>query len=745
MSDSENSCYEVDRLELLLSDKLSERDESKVLRHLNDCWECQRVLETVAADSKLWNALPRQLTSHVSHQVSDAAEETATFEHRDVQFDLLKKYLGPTDHPEMLGRIGSYEVCGLIGQGSTGIVVKALEARLNRYVAIKILAPAFASNGSARRRFEREARAVAAVSHEHVVPIFAVDEFRGIPYIVMQYVPGSSLNQRVEQAGPLDTCQVVRIGLQVARGLAAAHEQGIVHRDIKPANVLLENSVDRVLVTDFGLARVADEAAMTRSGTIAGTPQFMSPEQAMGENIDHRSDLFSLGSTMYTACTGRPPFRADTVFGVIQRVCECQARPIRETNPEIADWLEAMISKLMSKRREDRFDSASQVAEVLSHELAHLQNPSSVHIPDRTWRVTDTSQRRVGSRAKFSLIGLAAVATMVAAVTLLTNGVAAPQTAARQSNALVLATQQVEPERSPRQVVAPEPEFEMAEERVFPAKAGGQLVIRADSGHIEVNTSDELQVKVVLKRKVTAQDEQEAQKTAAKHKVTFTPGDGNLSIEAKMDPELKKLSRSPFRDIKFQVTIPRNYNPDLTTAGGHISIKDPLTGKVRVKSAGGHLTLANVDGPVWANTSGGHVTVKDINGRAEVHTRGGNLTIGRVSDAITAETSGGNIKIAGVEGTVQAKTAGGNVVATLLKQPQHDCHLVTSGGNVRVRLAKGLALNVEAETSVGRVSAPFANGNKRRGKLKAKLEGGGPVLKAKTSAGNVVFEYIDAS
>jgi len=128
------------------------------------------------------------------------------------------------------------------------------------------------------------------------VPIHAVDQFQGLPYIVMQYVPGLSLLQRLDKDGPLETDEVARIGLQVAKGLAAAHKVGIVHRDVKPANVILENTIERAMVTDFGLARVADDASMTRSGTIAGTPQYMSPEQAQGESIDARSDLFSLGS-----------------------------------------------------------------------------------------------------------------------------------------------------------------------------------------------------------------------------------------------------------------------------------------------------------------------------------------------------------------------------------------------------------------------------------------------------------------
>src|SRR5438128_3116664 len=126
----------------------------------------------------------------------------------------------------------------------------------------------------------------------------------------MQYVAGQSLKDKLDRQGPPELRQVLRIGMQIASGLAAAHKQGLVHRDVKPANILLENGVERVKITDFGLARAADDAILTQSGVVAGTPAYMAPEQAAGEQVDHRADLFSLGSVLYALCTGRPPFRA---------------------------------------------------------------------------------------------------------------------------------------------------------------------------------------------------------------------------------------------------------------------------------------------------------------------------------------------------------------------------------------------------------------------------------------------------
>src|SRR5438094_4144138 len=155
----------------------------------------------------------------------------------------------------------------------------------------------------------------------------------------MQLVSGLTLHDQIGAAGSLSVKEILRIGMQIAEGLAAAHKQGLVHRDIKPANILLENGVERVKITDFGLARATDDASVTQSGTVAGTPMFMSPEQANGEAVDHRSDLFSLGSVLYAMCTGRPPFRASSSMAVLKRVIEAAPRPIREINDEIPDWL----------------------------------------------------------------------------------------------------------------------------------------------------------------------------------------------------------------------------------------------------------------------------------------------------------------------------------------------------------------------------------------------------------------------
>src|SRR5262249_15116020 len=269
----------------------------------------------------------------------------------------------------------------VVGKGGFGMVLKAFDEKLHRIVAIKVLSMELSANGTARQRFIREARTAAAVAHEHVVTIHAVVEEHRPPYLVMQLIDGVTLQQKLDKSGFLSLREILRIGMQMAEGLAAAHKQGLVHRDIKPANILLENGVERVKITDFGLARAVDDASVTQSGTVAGTPMYMSPEQAEGVPLDHRSAVFSLGTVLYAMCTGHPPFRASGTHAVLKRVIDASPRPIREINSEIPDWLCDIIAKLHAKKPADRFQTAKEVSELLGQHLAHLQQPDSAPKP----------------------------------------------------------------------------------------------------------------------------------------------------------------------------------------------------------------------------------------------------------------------------------------------------------------------------------------------------------------------------
>jgi WD40 repeat protein/serine/threonine protein kinase len=275
-------------------------------------------------------------------------------------------FLQPSSRPGALGRLAHYDVLEVLGRGAFGTVLKAFDDMLHRMVAIKLMSPELAATSPARKRFLREARTSAAARHDNIVAIYAVDE-QPIPFLVMEYVPGETLLKRLDERGPLDVPEILRLGEQIARGLAAAHAMGLVHRDVKPANILLESSPDeRVKITDFGLARAADDASLTQSGFIAGTPMYMSPEQARGETIDQRTDLFSLGSVLYVMTSGRPPFRAPNTVAVLKRVCEDTPRPIQEIIPEVPEWLCNLISKLHAKDPADRFQTAEEVADLLA-------------------------------------------------------------------------------------------------------------------------------------------------------------------------------------------------------------------------------------------------------------------------------------------------------------------------------------------------------------------------------------------
>ena len=408
--------------ERYLAGLLSLAEETSFVNHLDTCGACCQDLVATAGDEPDWHTARELLRySCVGHrQPTPELSTLAPFvpEAGEGQSGRLAPppFLGPTDDPAMIGRIGSYEIRGVLGRGGFGWVLKGHDPALDRIVAIKILDPAAASVGAARERFAREARAMASVSHEHVVPIYAVDAHAGLPYFVMEYVAGGSLERRLKEEGRCDVVSIVRVGLQIALALTAAHRDGLVHRDIKPGNILLDRGTERVRVADFGLARVANEVSSTRSGLIAGTPQYMAPEQVRGETCDAQSDLFSLGAVMYELCTGHAPFRADSVYGIMQRIVHDEPRSIREQNPDIPEWLEQFLLRLLEKDKARRFPSADEVATLLQQELAYLQNPALADRPDRRWHRTSaapSSLRRWSAAASLLLALIAAMAGLM--------------------------------------------------------------------------------------------------------------------------------------------------------------------------------------------------------------------------------------------------------------------------------------------------------------------------------------------
>ena len=263
---------------------------------------------------------------------------------------------------------GRYELIDLIGEGGMGTIWVALDRKTDGLVAAKVLRQ---SDAGTLLRFVRE-QSVRIHDPNVLTPLGWAGEDDRVLF-TMPIIRGGSVATLVGDHGPLPPHLVAELLRQTLSGLAAVHAADIVHRDIKPANILLENGVQRVKITDFGLARTVDDASVTQSGVIAGTPMYMSPEQAEGHPVDHRSDLFSLGTVLYAMCTGRPPFRAPGTFGVLRRVVEETPRPIRDINPEIPQWLCDVVEKLHAKTPERRFQSAREVADLLGGYLAELQ------------------------------------------------------------------------------------------------------------------------------------------------------------------------------------------------------------------------------------------------------------------------------------------------------------------------------------------------------------------------------------
>ncbi len=381
--------------------------------HLETCDACRNELTLLAGDASWWQDT-RELLSGKNEPrwEPDVSQSLVSIEsevpNRQVIDDHVLKLLGAPLHPEMLGRLGRYDIEKVIGSGGMGIVLKAHDSELNRPIAIKLLSPHLSHVGAARERFAREGKAAAAVVHEHVVAIYNVEAGDAHPFLIMQYVPGRSLQTRVDEDGPLGVEEILRIGLQAAAGLAAAHAQGLVHRDIKPSNILLEESVERAVLTDFGLARAIDDATLTQTGILAGTPSYMSPEQATGREIDARSDLFSLGAVLYFMATGRPPFRADGALAVLHRICHEQHRPAWQLNKDMPDELCDVIDRLLEKKPARRFANATEVHQ----RLAELLSRAQLHgLGRRRFRGL-----RALRRHRHILVALAAVAVMIVAV-----------------------------------------------------------------------------------------------------------------------------------------------------------------------------------------------------------------------------------------------------------------------------------------------------------------------------------------
>jgi regulation of enolase protein 1 (concanavalin A-like superfamily) len=260
------------------------------------------------------------------------------------------------------GWLAHYRVLRLLGQGGMGLVFLAEDSLLSRLVALKVIRPEIVDKPGIAQRFTREARATAAIKHDHIVTIYQVGQENGLPYLSMEYLMGMSLAQWLNRGHIPSVDLALRIGREIALGLSAAHQRGLIHRDIKPGNIWLEAPSGRVKILDFGMARsVREDVEITRSGTVMGSPAYMAPEQARGEAVGSGSDLFGLGCVMYRLCTGHLPFEGETVMAVLTALSTTMPRPPRDWREELPPALSELVLRLLAKDPAHRPESAEAV------------------------------------------------------------------------------------------------------------------------------------------------------------------------------------------------------------------------------------------------------------------------------------------------------------------------------------------------------------------------------------------------
>jgi serine/threonine protein kinase/Tfp pilus assembly protein PilF len=253
-----------------------------------------------------------------------------------------------------------FEILQLLGQGGMGAVYKARDTELERLVALKLIRPELASHPEILRRFKQELILAREVTHRNVIRIFDLGQAQGIKFITMEYVEGRDLKSLIHEKGKLTADEAVPIALQIAAALEAAHTAGVVHRDLKPQNVMSDKD-GRVYVMDFGIARSLEHQGMTQTGALMGTPEYMSPEQAKGEKVDARSDLFALGIIFYEMLTGNSPFKADTAMAMMFKRTQVRATPLSQLNIGVPPVISDIVSKCLEIKTEERYQSAREV------------------------------------------------------------------------------------------------------------------------------------------------------------------------------------------------------------------------------------------------------------------------------------------------------------------------------------------------------------------------------------------------
>src|ERR1700736_2912789 len=290
-----------------------------------------------------------------------------------------------------------FKVLGELGRGGMGIVYLAIDVNLDREVAVKVLPAHLTEPSGVRDRFLREARTAAKLSHPNIVPVYRADEKDGVVFFVMRHVDGESLAERLASGGPLAPLDAARLLQQVASALDYAHTGGVIHRDVKPENILLERGSDSALVTDFGIARLMEAAPATATGQVLGTVHYMSPEQVLGERVDGRSDVYSLGVVAFKTVTGRLPFDSRSATAVLVEHVTKEPPKVRSVGPGVPEALAAIIDRCLAKDRAARYQSAGELAAAIDDAMRSIPRTVSALVPTESVEPGIISEREANA------------------------------------------------------------------------------------------------------------------------------------------------------------------------------------------------------------------------------------------------------------------------------------------------------------------------------------------------------------
>jgi urea transport system substrate-binding protein len=399
---TQTPCPPLDDLRRLLQPDLPEAEAARLRNHLRTCRTCRQAWDDLQAETSAGQTPPAILPAgdtSPGHPVPIPASSVIAWSSEVIMEDPADQgsparpgpatqkthtfpFLSPPKGAGELGWLAHYRITGVLGEGGMGCVFDAFDTSLHRRVALKVLKPDLAANPSFRERFLLEARAAAQLPDEYIITIYQVGIENDVPFLAMKFLYGESLEQRLQRDGRLSPLEIMRIGREIALGLSEAHDRGLIHRDIKPANLWLETPAPesggsnrprmsfeqlyRVKILDFGLARpINDSRRLTATGLIVGTPQYLAPEQARGQPLDHRCDLFSLGIVLYRMATGILPFDGADTLAQLTALAVAQPRPVEELASDVPMGLRRLIHQLLERDPNKRPQTALAVVEIL--------------------------------------------------------------------------------------------------------------------------------------------------------------------------------------------------------------------------------------------------------------------------------------------------------------------------------------------------------------------------------------------